>query len=88
MFGIHGYFGDLVFEPKLMEEQFDANGRASVEFVFAGRKLRIIYVKSKDVSSEMRVRAGGKNFCGNCIPRKELVRWDAEELHEIFVEGI
>ena len=88
MFGIHGHFGDLVFEPKLMEEQFDVNGRASAEFVFAGKKLRVIYVKGKDVSGEMHVRVGEKTFCKNCIPRAELARWDAEELHEIFVEGI
>ena len=88
MFGIHGHFGDLVFEPKLMEEQFDVNGRTSAEFVFAGKKLRVIYVKGKDVSGEMHVRVGEKTFCKNCIPRAELARWDAEELHEIFVEGI
>lgn len=88
MFGIHGHFGDLVFEPKLMEEQFDVNGRASAEFVFAGKKLRVIYVKGKDVSGEIHVRVGEKIFCKNCIPRAELARWDAEELHEIFVEGI
>lgn len=88
MFGIRGYFGDLVFEPKLMEEQFDADGRASVEFVFAGKKLKVIYVKGKEVSGEMRVCAGGKTFRKNCIPRAELERWDAQKQHEIFVEGI
>ena len=71
-----------------MEEQFDVNGRASAEFVFAGKKLRVIYVKGKDVSGEIHVRVGEKTFCKNCIPRAELARWDAEELHEIFVEGI
>ena len=88
MFGIRGYFGDLVFEPKLMEEQFDADGRASVEFVFAGKKLKVIYVKGKDVSGEMRVCAEGKTFGKNCIPRAELERWDAQKQHEIFVDGI
>lgn len=43
MFGIKGSFGDLVLAPKLMEEQFDENGCASAEIVFAGRKLKVVY---------------------------------------------
>ena len=41
--GVKGQFGDLVLEPKLVPEQFDADGRASVLTLFAGRKLRITY---------------------------------------------
>jgi cellobiose phosphorylase len=41
--GIKGRLGDLVLEPKLMPEQFDADGRALVLTLFAGRKLRIAY---------------------------------------------
>jgi len=41
--GVKGRFGDLVLEPKLMPEQFDADGRASVLTLFAGRQLRIVY---------------------------------------------
>lgn len=59
-----------------------------MEFVFAGKKLKVIYVKGKDVSGEMRVCAEGKTFGKNCIPRAELERWDAQKQHEIFVEGI
>jgi cellobiose phosphorylase len=41
--GIRGRLGDLVLEPKLMPEQFDADGRASVLTQFAGRKLKVTY---------------------------------------------
>jgi cellobiose phosphorylase len=41
--GIKGRLGDLILEPKLVPEQFDADGRASVLTLFAGRKLRIAY---------------------------------------------
>ena len=41
--GIRGQLGDLVLEPKLMPEQFDAEGRASVLTQFAGRRLRVTY---------------------------------------------
>jgi cellobiose phosphorylase len=41
--GIKGQLGDLVLEPKLMPEQFDADGRASVLTLFAGRRLEVTY---------------------------------------------
>jgi cellobiose phosphorylase len=41
--GIRGRLGDLVLEPKLVPEQFDADGRASVLTLFAGRKLQVTY---------------------------------------------
>jgi cellobiose phosphorylase len=41
--GVKGRLGDLVLEPKLVPEQFGADGRASVMTLFAGRKLRVTY---------------------------------------------
>jgi cellobiose phosphorylase len=41
--GIKGRLGDLVLEPKLVTEQFDADGLASVLTQFAGRKLKVTY---------------------------------------------
>ncbi|MCD7725038.1 MAG: cellobiose phosphorylase [Clostridiales bacterium] len=43
MFGVQGRWGDLALEPKLLKEQFDAQGKACVEHVFNGKKLRITY---------------------------------------------
>ncbi|MNP34588.1 hypothetical protein D3C76_1278830 [compost metagenome] len=43
VFGVKGYYGDLQLEPKLMKPQFDVDGKASVETLFAGRMLRIVY---------------------------------------------
>ncbi len=43
MFGVKGRWGDLLLEPKLLQEQFDDQGRASVEAVFRGKKVRVIY---------------------------------------------
>jgi cellobiose phosphorylase len=43
VYGIKGKFGDLVLQPKLKDEQFDASMCASVQTVFAGRKLKVIY---------------------------------------------
>ncbi|WP_410769842.1 GH36-type glycosyl hydrolase domain-containing protein [Fontibacillus sp. BL9] len=44
VFGVKGYYGDLQLEPKLMKTQFDEAGKASVETLFAGRMLRIVYL--------------------------------------------
>lgn len=43
MFGVKGKWGDLAFEPKLLKEQFDAQGRACAEHIFNGKKLQITY---------------------------------------------
>ena len=43
-FGVRGEGGDLVIEPKLMGEQFDAVGKASVSFLFAGKRFCVTYV--------------------------------------------
>lgn len=43
VFGVHGQAGDLVLEPKLLPEQFDEAGTASVCLTFAGRELEVVY---------------------------------------------
>ncbi|MNZ77199.1 hypothetical protein D3C78_957280 [compost metagenome] len=43
MYGVKGYYGDLHLEPKLLKSQFDHQGTASVETLFADRKLNIVY---------------------------------------------
>lgn len=48
MFGVRGYYGDLILEPKLMAEQFDGRGEAKVSLLFAGRKLTVIYRNRED----------------------------------------
>lgn len=39
IYGLRGDLGDWVLEPKLMQEQFDSNGIASVTTTFAGKPL-------------------------------------------------
>ena len=43
MFGIKGDLGDLYFAPKLVANQFDEEGKATIQVLFADRKLRITY---------------------------------------------
>lgn len=43
VFGVRGENGDLVLYPKLLGEQFDENGTASISVTFAGKSLTILY---------------------------------------------
>jgi len=43
VYGVKGYRGDLVLEPKLVSEQFDADGMVKVRAAFAGKDLEVIY---------------------------------------------
>ncbi|MBE6727476.1 MAG: cellobiose phosphorylase [Ruminococcaceae bacterium] len=43
MFGVKGKNGALVLEPKLLPEQFDADGTASIEVDFFDRKIKVCY---------------------------------------------
>jgi cellobiose phosphorylase len=43
VFGVKGDLGDLVLEPRLVTDQFDAQGEAVVRTQFAGRDMEIIY---------------------------------------------
>ncbi len=42
-FGVRGALGDLAFSPKLVRAQFDSNGRARIQRVFAGKTIDVSY---------------------------------------------
>lgn len=41
MFGVKGSYGDLAVRPKLVKEQFDTDGNASVSLMFGGKQFKI-----------------------------------------------
>lgn len=43
VFGVRGSAGDLLLYPKLLSDQFDENGIASLAVTFAGKQLEIVY---------------------------------------------
>jgi cellobiose phosphorylase len=43
VFGVRGHRGDLVLDPKLVREQFDGDGRATLSTLFAGKRLDVVY---------------------------------------------
>ena len=44
VFGVHGEWGDLAVSPRLVREQFDADGTAAISLSFAGKKFQITVV--------------------------------------------
>jgi len=49
VFGVRGHRGDLILEPKLLREQFDESGRASVRTVYASKILDVVYINVDDL---------------------------------------
>ena len=43
VYGVRGKTGSLLIEPKLKKEQFDGNGSACVNTIFAGKRLSIVF---------------------------------------------
>jgi cellobiose phosphorylase len=46
VFGVKGQLGDLLLEPKLVKEQFDQAGQASIKTIFAERELEVVYTST------------------------------------------
>ena len=51
VFGVRGADGDLKIAPRLVREQFDAEGRASLRLRFAGADLRIEFVNPEGLDA-------------------------------------
>ena len=43
VFGVRGEMGDLLFDPKLLQNQFDNEGNASLNLQFAGKDFCVQY---------------------------------------------
>jgi cellobiose phosphorylase len=96
MFGVKGWFGDLLLEPKLLLEQFDENHEASINLIFGNRKLTITYtnpeakefneykVKLILIDSDPYIAADGCN--SSMILRSDLQGLDVSMEHVIVVE--
>lgn len=91
MYGIKGRYGDLCFEPKLLKNQFDAEGKASAVLTFAGRRLVVTYqfenaaCVADCAGYKRKVMAKGKTWDNDIIPKEELLSWTEDEVHEIMV---
>jgi cellobiose phosphorylase len=93
--GTRGRLGDLVLEPKLMLEQFDADGQASVLTLFAGRRLKITYQNPDRLSwgaytiAEIRLNgelaAYERQGRAAILPQSTIMALDAGRAHTLEV---
>ncbi len=88
VFGVRGSYGDLLIAPQLVAEQFDSDGKAGIELVFAGKDVSVEYTNEgrmdagaytiKEIKvngEEMPVMPGAASFV---LPKTMLEK--AEEL--------
>jgi cellobiose phosphorylase len=95
-FGVRGRLGDLALRPQLVVSQFDERGEASVETVFADRRLRVVYHNPKrHDAGQYQVR--GLRLNGTKVPlerkddavlikRKRFTETSADGVSELRVE--
>ncbi|MEK3661646.1 cellobiose phosphorylase [Paenibacillus sp. FSL F4-0236] len=95
VFGVKGKLGDLLLEPKLVKEQFDSEGKASIKTIFADREFEVVYKATGSFNygeyqihsvtlngSEVALQRGSGSAI---IPREDLLALQTEKLHVIEV---
>lgn len=90
MFGICGDMGNLVFQPQLLSEQFDENGKAELEMIFAGKQLWIVYENKmglgpKEYNVQSIIMNGDLYKMADRIERRDLEKLSDDCRHEIRV---
>jgi cellobiose phosphorylase len=96
VFGVRGHRGDLILDPKLVCEQFDTNGRATLSTLFAGRCLDVVYanpnrldcgtyrVATIRLNGTMVPPLAGKE--AGYVPRQVLESLPVGETHRLDIE--
>ncbi len=94
-YGVRGRRGDLELAPKLVREQFDAAGAASVSIPFAGRRLKVTYhnpahldygayrIQSVSVNGKPVEGAGGER---GLLERAMIAGLPADQINQIDIE--
>ena len=96
IYGVKGYYGDLVLEPNLSRDVFDEQGEASVSTQFAGRQLQITYSNPERLEfsgySIHAIKIDGqeimidKNKKSVTLSREVIEDLSSDQVHEIEVE--
>ncbi len=95
VFGIRAEMGDLVLNPKLVLDQFDAQSEASALTRFAGRRIRVVYqnperleygsYQIKNVSLDDQELSVNSAAEGVRIPRRRIAGLDLDRIHKVTV---
>ena len=93
MYGVKGYFGDLLFDPKILRSQFDKENKIQITSEFANRKLIVEYCNDgKKEYGEYQVgqiMVNGETYLNetgqNLIKREDIVKLAEHGTHKIVV---
>ena len=88
VFGVRGEFGDLMISPKLVGEQFRAQGELGISLMFNGVKLHVKYqvediahVGQQQVYTQVkRLYVNGQQMDGNIISKEMLMSASEHEI--------
>jgi cellobiose phosphorylase len=95
VYGVRGELGDLVLDPKLLKNQFDSDGNASILTTFANQSLNIRYKNNKGLDykeysiEEIMINGEKVDFDNNegyaIIKRNIIEQLTSEDIHEVDV---
>ncbi len=94
VFGVHGESGDLVITPKLLNKQFDEEGKAAIRLTFAGKELEVT-IKNTSGKEYGEYKLGSADCDGEkleivdgikAVMAKDAVRALMPAVHKLTVE--
>ncbi len=96
VYGVRGYYGDLLLSPKITKGEFHQADEIYVETQFADRRFRIIYKNPKRIAYEhyyvSKISLNGKPLEGVELHKKEalikkelLLKYSKKSLNQIIV---
>ena len=92
MFGVKGNYGALTIAPKLVKEQFDESGKASLKLTFAGKKFNIIIENENGLEADAykvaKASIDGEEMDvadGAAILPREVIEKLSDDEHEISI---
>lgn len=96
VYGVRGELGNLVIQPKLMQNQYDSENKSELKLRFAERKLRIIFhnennnrcgIKTEDNNRSIRCDIAGAKIIGDkiVINREYINKFSKDNMYDINV---
>ena len=90
VFGVKGEAGNLVIKPALLKEQFDEEGKASINLTFAEKRFDIVYTNpSKLQVGEYKIKEASLNGVKLAVENNKIIiplkTVENHDAHEVVV---
>ena len=96
VYGVKGYLGDLMLEPKLVKNQFDLKNVASVVTIFRDKRLNVTYKNEKflqygeynitKILLDSKIITTVKSKNAEIIDKNVIDELSAGDEHQIYIE--